>query len=102
MIIFGGQIQQPGTIWIFNSVHQKILEEIQASVYRKLLDVPKSCPSPSLIWDFGSKLMKYRIMERKLNFLHHLLNLSPESLAHQILKIQIENQSEGLVSEADK
>ena len=77
----------------------KILEDLQLSLYRKLLDVPKSCPSPILLWEFGSKSIKFRIIERKLNFIHHLLNLSPETLANQILTIQINKNIPGLVSE---
>ena len=79
----------------------KILEEIQYSMFRKLLGVPKSCPAPSLLWEFGAKLMKYRIIERKLNFLHHLFNLSPDSLANQVLHIQITNETPGLVQECN-
>ena len=80
----------------------KILEEVQYSMFRKLLGVPKSCPAQSLVWEFGAKLIKYRIIERKLNFLHHLLNLSQDSLAKQILNVQIANDTPGLVQECKK
>ena len=56
-------------------------------------------PRAALAWDCGAIKMKYRIMEKKLNFLNYILNQSENSLAYQILKEQKENDFPGLVKE---
>ena len=74
-----------------------ILTDIQNSMYRTLLTVPKSTPPPSLAGDCGGLMMKYRIMKAKLIFIHHIINLSKGTLARDILDIQVSNGYPGLM-----
>ena len=64
------------------------LESLQRRFLRSLLGAGSGCPSPSLYWETGTLYMKYRIMTRKLTFLHHLLTLPDDSLAKEILCAQ--------------
>ena len=77
----------------------KKLDDLQYSFLRILLSTPSSTPRAALAWDCGAIKMKYRIMEKKLNFLNYILNQSENSLAYQILKEQKENDFPGLVKE---
>ena len=61
------------------------LDKLQNQMYRSILNLPKSTPSPAMCLDLGGVLMKWRIVQRKLVFLHHILNQDKESLSHQML-----------------
>ena len=89
------------TLDIDNGTVEK-LESLQCNFLRILLATPASTPQAALIWDCGALKIKYRIMESKLNFLHYLLNQSDESLGHQILMEQKNQDFPGLVRECDK
>ena len=73
----------------------KKLESLQNLMFRGILSTPKSTPSAFINWDLGLIKMSNRIIMKKLNFYHHLLNLPDNTLAKQMPKIQIEN--DGLV-----
>ena len=77
----------------------KLLENLQNTMYRTLLNVPKTCPIPALCWDLGGIQMKFRIKQKKLEFLWHLLDLEEGALAKEILNVQILYNMPGLVSE---
>ena len=48
------------------------LEDLQNTLYRMLLAVPKTTSVASLAWDMGGLKMKYRIILKKLLFLQAL------------------------------
>ena len=75
------------------------LEDLQNTLYRMLLSVPRSTPVASLAWDLGGVKMKYRIIMKKLLFLHHLVGLDDQSLAKQVLSVQDHHDLPGLVTE---
>ena len=86
--------------WILMSEKSvEVLEELQNTFYRMLLSVPKSTPVPSLAWDMGAWKMKYRVIMKKLLFLHHLKRLDDSTLANQVLMVQYRLQLPGLVAE---
>ena len=60
------------------------LEELQNKFYRNLLSVPRTTPKPSLIWEMGGMKMKWRIIQKKLIFMNHVLHLGQDSLARQV------------------
>ena len=75
------------------------LEDLQNTLYRMLLAVPKTTPVASLAWDMGGLKMKYIIIIKKLLFLHHLKSLDNSTLAKQVLQVQDNHELPGLVSE---
>ena len=77
------------------------LEEIQNSLYRNLLNVPFTTPKASLIWEMGGIKMKFRIMQRKLIFMNHILHLEEDSLAKQVQRVQQAHGVPGLTSEVE-
>ena len=80
----------------------KLLEDLQNTMYRTLLNVPKTCPIPSLCWDMGGTKMKLRIKQKKLEFIWHLCHLNDEALAKEILMIQKTHSMPGLVRECQE
>ena len=79
------------------SVH--ILEGLQNEFLRCLLAVGSGCPVPLLLWETGTLLMEFRILQRKLIFLHHLTNLPNDALAKEVLDVQIKLGLPGIAQE---
>ena len=67
------------------------LEDLQIKMFRSMLGTPKSTPPSIILWDLGSVKMEYRVMEKKLNYFNELVNLPEDTLAKEILKVQIKN-----------
>ena len=67
-----------------------------------LLQVPTGCPIPVIYWDCGGMLMEYRIVKKKLMFLHHLANLDDSSLAKQVYDVQLKLGLPGLIKECEQ
>ena len=75
------------------------LENLQCDFLRILLATPASTPRAALLWDCGAVKVKYRIIEKKLIFLHYIMKQSEESLARQIIFEQRNNGFPGLFQE---
>ena len=75
------------------------LETIQLTFLRSLLGVGSGCPTVLLYSETGTLLMEYRILQKKLLFLHHLHNLPESSLASEVLAVQTEQGLPGIVDE---
>ena len=80
----------------------KLLDNLQNTMYRILLDVPRTCPIPALCWELGGIQMKFRIMSKKLNFLWHLKNLKEGTLANEVFQVQMKQNLPGLVRECSE
>ena len=80
----------------------KQLDDIQNTMYRVLLCVPRTCPLPALCWELGCLQMRYRIAQKKLTFIWHLQNLNDDSLAKEIFQAQRLQNLPGLVKECDE
>ena len=77
----------------------EMLENLQVEFLRNLLETPRTCPIPSLLWETGTPTMENRILKRKMLLYHHLIHLPHDSLAGEIAKIQNELELPGLVQE---
>ena len=64
-----------------------------------LLNVPRTTPKPSLIWEMGGMKMKWRIIQKKLIFMNHVMHLDEGSLARQIQEVQEKKNLPGLTQE---
>ena len=78
------------------------LENLQKDFYRCLFAVGSGCPIPSLYWETGGIMMKYRILKKKLLLLHHLATLPSDSLAREIYEVQEKLALPGLVKECQE
>ena len=78
------------------------LETIQKRFLRCILAVGPGCPIPSMYWETGTVLMKYRILQRKLIFLHHLSTLPDSSLAKEVYTLQKQLNLPGLLTECEE
>ena len=77
----------------------KELEDIQLTFYRCLLAVGSGCPLPSLYWETGGTLIKNRVLQKKLLFLHHIATLPNDTLAREVYDIQDKLELPGLLRE---
>ena len=75
------------------------LENIQLKFARSVFAIGVGCPTPLLYSETGLILMELRILQKKLNFLHHLENLPDTALAKEVLRVQTEQNLPGIVSE---
>ena len=86
--------------WLdISPVTMKELEDIQLTFYRCLLAVGSGCPLPSLYWETGGTLMKYRILQKKLTFIHHIATLPSTTLAREVFDVQDKLKLPGLLQE---
>ena len=75
------------------------LDKLQFMFLKCLFAVGAGCPTPLLLSETGMVSMRWRILEKKLLFLHHVTTLPDTALAKQIYKIQSKLNLPGLVSE---
>ena len=80
----------------------KTLENLQIRFLRSLFSVGTGCPIPLLYSESGMLLMEFRILEKKLMFLHHLYHLEESSLAKEVVHIQTSNGLPGIVEECNE
>ena len=75
------------------------LDELQNWMFKSLLAVPNSVPTPSLRSELGCLSMQERIDCKKLNLLFHLKTLDKLSLANEVFELQKNYNFPGLVQE---
>ena len=77
----------------------EMLDDLQNQHLVNLLATPRTCPTPSLMWETGTISMGNKIIKKKLLFYHHLIHLPEESLAWEVAQIQSKLALPGLISE---
>ena len=78
------------------------LEDLQNYMFKNLLLVPHSVPTPSLRSELGCLAMEERIECRKFNFICHGKSLKQSTLAIEIYELQRTFNFPGLVQECRK
>ena len=71
----------------------KILDNLYNCFFRCLFRIGTGASIPNFFIQTGMLNPQNLILMRKLNFYHHLANLSPNSLGNQVFKLQSENPS---------
>ena len=79
----------------------KVLDNLFHEFCQKIFRVGSGCPKPSYYWESGTQKFSTQILHRKLVFVHHLANLSPQSLGRQVIDVQIEKKI-GLFKEVEE
>ena len=64
-----------------------LLETIDLSLLRKLLDAPRTTPKEMLFLEIGVVPLREIIRERRLGFLYYILNENPESMIYRFFQI---------------
>ena len=67
-----------------------ILESVDEDLMRKILEAPVSTPIEMLYLELGVVPIRYKIKERRLNFLWYILNEDDESMINMVLRKQLE------------
>lgn len=75
------------------------LEDMQHLLLQKLFSVPRTTSHVAMRWDAGLISLEMQIAKKKLLFLFHLIKLDEDTLANEILRVQISQHLPGLVSE---
>ena len=75
------------------------LENLQLTFLRCIFAVGSGCPTPLLYSETGFLLMEFRILEKKLMFLHHLNHLPETALAKEVIQSQTELGLPGIAQE---
>ena len=75
------------------------LEKMQVKFLRCLLGVGTGCPIPLLYSETGVLLMEFRILQKKLTFIHHVFNSGNNSLAREVMALQAELDLPGIYQE---
>ena len=78
------------------------LDKIQLMFLRCLLAVGSGCPTPALFAATGTLKMEWRILEKKLLFLHHVASLPDTDLAKEIYNVQVQLSLPGIVQECQE
>ena len=71
----------------------KVLDYLFHYFCRTIFRIGVECPKPSFYWESASLNFKNAILEKNMNFLFHLLNLSTDTLWRQIFYLQDEDRS---------
>ena len=66
-----------------------LLETIDLTFLRKLLQAPKGTPKEMLFLETGCTPFRELIRERRLSFLHYILNEDKQSMVHRFFQTQM-------------
>ena len=80
----------------------KVLDDFFHSFCKTILRVSSGCPIPSFYWQSGSTKISNIILQRKMNFVHHLANLPETALGRIIIDEQIKKSLPGLYKEVEE
>ena len=72
-----------------------LLESVDKSLLRRVLDCPMSTPKEMLYLELGIVPIRYIIKMRRLNFLQYILQEDEDCLIHTFLKAQLEKPTRG-------
>ena len=67
------------------------LEKVDEALIRKILEAPKGTPICMLYLEMGFVPIRFLIMQRRLTFLHYILQQEPDSLVSRVLDAQMKN-----------
>ena len=67
------------------------LEKVDEALIRKILEAPKGTPICMLYLEMGFVPIRFLIMQRRLTFLHYILQQEPYSLVSRVLDAQMKN-----------
>ena len=77
--------------YILSSSELELLETVDVSFLRKLLNAPRSTPKEMLFLELGVIPLREIIRERRLGFLYYILKENPNSMIHRFFQSQMKN-----------
>ena len=79
--------------------HIDKLENVETSLFKKVLETPVSTPTVGLYLELGCTPIRFLIKQRRLFFLHYILSQDTNSLIFRFFMAQLENPSKNDWSE---
>ena len=70
-----------------------LLETIDVSLLKQLLKAPKGTPKEMLYLELGCIPFREIVREKRLRFLHYILNEEPKSIVHRCFLTQMKNKN---------
>ena len=80
----------------------KMLSDLFLLFFRTIFQIGSGCLIFNFYWQTRSLKVQYIILQRKMNFFHHLSNLPQNALARNVLDLMVENDLPGLVREIEE
>ena len=68
----------------------EIVEKIQYTCIRRILNVPQSKPLPALLGETGILYLEDVIMQKQINMFYRIMNMKNTRLVKQVIKRQID------------
>ena len=75
------------------STELDLLETIDVSLLKQLLKAPKGTPTEMLYLELGCIPFREIVREKRLRFLHYILNNDPKSMIHRFFITQMKNKT---------
>ena len=76
-----------------SSAELDLMETIDLQFLRQLMKAPKGTPKEILFLELGCKPFREIIRERRLGFLHYILNEDQKSMIHKFFQTQLKNRT---------
>ena len=73
--------------WILNKGDQREFEKVELQSLKNLFDLPIHTPTAAIMYSFGTVYASYRVDERKLMYLHRILNREESHWTRKTLSI---------------
>ena len=75
------------------STELDLLETVDVSLLKQLLKAPKGTPTEMLYLELGCIPFREIVREKRLRFLHYILNNDPKSMIHRFFITQMKNKT---------
>ena len=72
-----------------NNTELDLLETVDLMFLRRLLNAPKSTPKEMLFLELGCIPLRHIIVEKRMGFLHYILNQAKDSIIHKFFQTQM-------------
>ena len=77
--------------WALNCGERKEVEKAEIWAWKHMLGLPTTTPTPAVVFATGSLYATVRVDQKRLLYLHQLLQKDPQHYAVKVLKIIDEN-----------
>ena len=81
----------------------RVISGLYSLFFQILLHIGSGTPQPNFYWQTATILPQYYLLQKKLGFLFHLVNLPEDSLGRKVIDLEIDkNLQGGLISEMEE
>ena len=93
--LFVNSVLDNSEVWYNITKKKEQLESVDNSLLKRIFETPSTCPIPFLHLELGTVPLRFIIKQRRIMYLHYLLQQNDSSLIYRFLKTQIDDPSRG-------